>query len=110
MPRHPDNMRAARPSGAGYHALAAFALGVALFATGCPADYPSCETDKDCHPKEFCVANKCQQGRLPRQPGMHRQQVQGLRERQGMPGRPALHKGDLLCEEGLQDRQRLPAG
>ena len=65
MPRHPDNLRAARPSGAGYHALAVFALGVALFATGCPADYPSCETDKDCHPKEFCVANKCQGSCVP---------------------------------------------
>ena len=31
--------------------------------TGCPADYPSCETDKDCHEKEFCVARKCQQCR-----------------------------------------------
>jgi peptidoglycan-associated lipoprotein len=32
----------------------------AAFAAGCKPDYPSCETDKDCHPKEFCVANKCQ--------------------------------------------------
>src|SRR5580698_6870802 len=30
-----------------------------VFATGCKPDYPSCETDKDCHPKEFCVANNC---------------------------------------------------
>ena len=37
--------------------LAAFAV------AGCKPDYPSCETDKDCHEKEFCVARKCQQCR-----------------------------------------------
>src|SRR5690349_22615180 len=63
MLRHPDMLRTTRPSGAGFLALAAFALGAALFATGCPAEYPSCDTDKDCHAKEFCVANKCQQCR-----------------------------------------------
>ena len=41
----------------------AVASAVAFLATGCSADYPSCETDKDCHAKEFCVANKCQQCR-----------------------------------------------
>src|SRR6266700_1679939 len=30
---------------------------------GCKPDYPSCETDKDCHEKEFCVDRKCQQCR-----------------------------------------------
>ena len=39
-------------------------LAVATVAiAGCKADYPSCETDKDCHEKEFCVARKCQQCR-----------------------------------------------
>jgi peptidoglycan-associated lipoprotein len=33
------------------------------FSAGCKPDYPSCETDKDCKEKEFCVANKCQQCR-----------------------------------------------
>jgi peptidoglycan-associated lipoprotein len=42
--------------------LAAFALMLTM-AMGCRPDYPSCETDKDCHDKEFCVARKCQQCR-----------------------------------------------
>jgi len=40
--------------------LAAAALPIMA---GCRPDYPSCETDKDCHDKEFCVARKCQQCR-----------------------------------------------
>jgi peptidoglycan-associated lipoprotein len=44
--------------------LPALALLVAAsFLGACKPDYPSCETDKDCHNKEFCVANKCQQCR-----------------------------------------------
>jgi len=45
---------------------AAFLASAALFlalGVGCKPDYPTCETDKDCHEKEFCVANKCQQCR-----------------------------------------------
>jgi peptidoglycan-associated lipoprotein len=41
-------------------------LGLVLAAgsvAGCTPDYPSCETDKDCHEKEFCVERKCQQCR-----------------------------------------------
>jgi peptidoglycan-associated lipoprotein len=37
--------------------------GVLLAVAGCKPDYPACETDKDCKPKEFCVARKCQQCR-----------------------------------------------
>jgi peptidoglycan-associated lipoprotein len=44
------------------HALAAL-LAAGLLAVACKPDYPSCETDKDCKPKEFCVARKCQQCR-----------------------------------------------
>jgi peptidoglycan-associated lipoprotein len=45
--------------------LLLFALLVAavLPTVGCKPDYPSCETDKECHEKEFCVARKCQQCR-----------------------------------------------
>jgi peptidoglycan-associated lipoprotein len=44
--------------------LAALSLIVsALMLGACKPDYPSCETDKECHDKEFCVANKCQQCR-----------------------------------------------
>ena len=39
------------------------ATAAAVAVAGCKPDYPSCETDKDCHGKEFCVANKCQQCR-----------------------------------------------
>jgi peptidoglycan-associated lipoprotein len=40
------------------------AAAVTIMATpGCKPDYPSCETDKDCHDKELCVARKCQQCR-----------------------------------------------
>jgi peptidoglycan-associated lipoprotein len=38
-------------------------LMASLGLSGCKADYPSCETDKECHEKEFCVARKCQQCR-----------------------------------------------
>jgi peptidoglycan-associated lipoprotein len=31
--------------------------------SGCKPDYPTCDTDKDCKEKEFCVARKCQQCR-----------------------------------------------
>ena len=47
-------VRAARLS-----APLALLIVASAFALGCKPDYPSCETDKDCHPKEFCVANKC---------------------------------------------------
>src|SRR5262245_9299798 len=64
MPKHRDNLRAAMlPAGGGTLALAAIAIAVALASAGCKPDYPSCETDKDCHEKEFCVARKCQQCR-----------------------------------------------
>lgn len=36
---------------------------VLLTLSGCKPDYPTCETDKDCKEKEFCVARKCQQCR-----------------------------------------------
>jgi peptidoglycan-associated lipoprotein len=32
---------------------------------GCKPDYPACDTDTDCRPKEFCVNKKCQQCRGP---------------------------------------------
>ena len=35
----------------------------ALAVADAKPDYPSCETDKDCHEKEFCVGRKCQQCR-----------------------------------------------
>jgi len=41
--------------------IVVFAVG--LLGVACKADYPTCETDKDCHEKEFCVARKCQQCR-----------------------------------------------
>lgn len=34
-----------------------------LASSACKADYPACETDKDCKAKEFCVGRKCQQCR-----------------------------------------------
>jgi peptidoglycan-associated lipoprotein len=37
--------------------------GALLAVAGCKPDYPACETDRDCKPKEFCVARKCQQCR-----------------------------------------------
>ena len=64
MPKHPVDLHAARyRNGASPIALFAIAVAALFAATGCPANYPACETDKDCHPKEFCVANKCQQCR-----------------------------------------------
>jgi peptidoglycan-associated lipoprotein len=43
--------------------LAGLILLAGVAGLGCKPDYPSCETDKDCKEKEFCVANKCQQCR-----------------------------------------------
>ena len=34
-----------------------------LATTACKPDYPACDKDKDCKPKEFCIARKCQQCR-----------------------------------------------
>jgi peptidoglycan-associated lipoprotein len=39
------------------------AAALVIGAQACRPDYPTCETDKDCHGKEFCVARKCQQCR-----------------------------------------------
>jgi peptidoglycan-associated lipoprotein len=44
-------------------ALAASLVMAGLVGSGCKPDYPTCETDKDCHEKEFCVDRKCQQCR-----------------------------------------------
>src|SRR5262245_24525426 len=64
MAKHPVDLHAARYlNGASPIALFAIAVVALLAATGCKAYYPTCETDKDCHAKEFCVANKCQQCR-----------------------------------------------
>jgi peptidoglycan-associated lipoprotein len=64
MPKHPVDLHATRSrNGASPIALFAIAVAALFAATGCKADYPSCETDKDCHNKEFCVGNKCQQCR-----------------------------------------------
>jgi peptidoglycan-associated lipoprotein len=38
---------------------AIFAIAIA----GCSPDYPKCDTDEDCHEKEFCVNGMCQQCR-----------------------------------------------
>jgi peptidoglycan-associated lipoprotein len=62
MRMHPPLARAGWPATALLSVVGASVF-VALFAAGCKPDYPSCETDKDCHAKEFCVANKCQQCR-----------------------------------------------
>src|SRR5688572_4004130 len=37
--------------------------GVVLAIASCGPSYPACDGDKDCKPKEFCVARKCQQCR-----------------------------------------------
>jgi peptidoglycan-associated lipoprotein len=38
-------------------------VGVALLASSCKPDYPSCKKDSHCHDGEYCVNNKCQQCR-----------------------------------------------
>jgi peptidoglycan-associated lipoprotein len=64
MLKNRDTLRAARtPTGVGLLALAAVAVALTLAGSGCTPDYPSCETDKDCHAQEHCVNNKCQQCR-----------------------------------------------
>jgi peptidoglycan-associated lipoprotein len=34
-----------------------------VWLAGCPAKYPACNNDKDCHPNEYCVNQQCQQCR-----------------------------------------------
>jgi peptidoglycan-associated lipoprotein len=51
------------PLAARLPALLAALVAAGWVGSGCKADYPTCETDKDCHEKEFCVARKCQQCR-----------------------------------------------
>jgi peptidoglycan-associated lipoprotein len=46
-----------------FPALAALAVGVALWGAGCGPKYPACDDDKDCKPSEFCVNKQCQQCR-----------------------------------------------
>ena len=43
--------------------LACAAVVCLAFATGCPPKYPKCDSDKDCHEKEYCVNGQCQQCR-----------------------------------------------
>jgi peptidoglycan-associated lipoprotein len=38
-------------------------LACLLLAAGCGPTYPKCNSDKDCHEKEFCVNGSCQQCR-----------------------------------------------
>jgi peptidoglycan-associated lipoprotein len=38
-------------------------LGAVFGYAGCKPDYPACESDGDCKPREFCVNRKCQQCR-----------------------------------------------
>jgi peptidoglycan-associated lipoprotein len=52
-----------RTSRAAFPALAALALGVALWGTGCGPKYPKCEEDADCKAGEFCVSGLCQKCR-----------------------------------------------
>src|SRR5690606_3266765 len=39
------------------------ASAAAMLGVGCGPDYPSCDTDGDCHDGEFCVNGQCQQCR-----------------------------------------------
>lgn len=43
--------------------VAGLSIGLVVGLTSCKPDYPTCETDSDCKPKEFCVSRKCQQCR-----------------------------------------------
>jgi peptidoglycan-associated lipoprotein len=43
--------------------FAGIVLAAVVTTAGCGPNYPTCDTDKDCKPKEFCVARKCQQCR-----------------------------------------------
>jgi peptidoglycan-associated lipoprotein len=43
--------------------LAGVFIALSIAGAGCKPDYPSCETDKDCKPKEVCVDRKCAQCR-----------------------------------------------
>ena len=102
---------------------------------GCKPDYPSCETDKDCHAKEFCVANKCQQcrdtndcpagsackaGKCESIPGYCSSKAQcpanqecianrcrPVRPTRNAPAASTAWQGACYGEEAVQDRERL---
>lgn len=50
---------------------------VAMLGGACSPDYPKCDTDEDCHEKEFCVNNMCQQCRGDQDCGPGRSCTQG---------------------------------
>jgi peptidoglycan-associated lipoprotein len=56
--------RSGRPSRSGLGACL-LVLGAMIVYAGCKPDYPACDADSDCKPKEFCVSKKCQQCRGP---------------------------------------------
>ena len=63
--------------------------------TGCKADYPACDTDTECKPKEFCVAKKCQQ----------------CRDNRDCPDGQACAAGKCAAQSGFcRDKSHCPEG
>lgn len=88
-----------------------------LGGAGCKPDYPACDTDTDCRPKEFCVNKKCQQCRGPQDcpegtscnagrcgaiPGFCREKAQCPPDQECIANRCRACTGDGECPTGMR--------
>jgi outer membrane protein OmpA-like peptidoglycan-associated protein len=74
--------------------LVGFAVGLVTGLASCK-DYPNCDTDSDCKPKEFCVGKKCKQ----------------CRDNRDCPDGNACTDGKCSPIEGFcRDKSQCPAG
>lgn len=75
---------------------------VTFTCASCSPDYPKCDTDDDCHKKEFCVNNMCQECRADKDCGPGRACAKGAC--QPIPG---YCTGTSDCGDGQECRNNL---
>lgn len=92
-------------------------IGGVVMIPGCKPDYPACDTDSDCRPKEYCVNKKCQQcrgnqdcpegtqcnaGRCGATPGFCREKAQCPPDQECIGNRCQPCTGDNQCPTGTR--------
>ena len=90
---------------------------VVVTSSGCKPDYPACDTDTDCRPKEFCVNKKCQQcrgnqdcpegtacnaGKCGAIPGFCREKAQCPADQECIANKCRACTGDAECPKGMR--------